>query len=477
MNSGSVKMINKEQDKKIQEWLLKNRDWIIEEWIKLAKIPSITSEPLPGAPFGKSCKEALEKSCELFRKKGFTADIYSDKYVLAKFGKGERTIGFFSHSDVVPVGDDWIFTEPFEPIIKDNTLIGRGVSDNKSGIMASLCVMMMAKDLGFPIKSTLQTFIGSNEESGMEDIEAFVKEQPMPEISFVPDAEFPCSLGEKGIYHYWAKSDNKFSDIKEISGGEAFNVILDKVTVKISYSEELYKELSEKTKDLKGFNLSCENDMLILLVKGIAKHASMPDGSKNALFMATELLTECKNLAASDKDILNTVKKLTKSGFGEGIELLHEDKYFGRLTMANGIAKTEDGYLKLSFDTRYGLISPEEVEERTKTKLKESGFSVIPVQNMPGFNIPEDGAAPKMFEAIYNEITGKDEKLIYMSGGTYARHLKNAFSIGTEEGRPNGFTMPDGHGGAHQCDEMIDLDGFFKAVQILMHFVLKYEEI
>ena len=470
-------MINKEHDEQIKQWLLNNREWIIEEWINLAKIPSIISEPIPRAPFGENCKNALVAACELFSKKGFDSKIYNDKYALARYEKGEKTVGFFSHSDVVPVGDDWIFTKPFEPIVKDNALIGRGVNDNKSGIMASLCVMMMARDLNLPVNSTLQTFIGSNEECGMEDIEAFVAEQPMPEISFVPDAEFPCSLGEKGIYHYWAISEKKLNSIKELSGGEAFNIILDKVTAKISYSDELYKELLEKTKSSKEFTISSDKEEIVLLAKGIAKHASAPDGSKNALYLISNLLFECESLNPCDRKIMNTVRKLTKSGFGEGIGLLHEDKYFGKLTMANGMVKTEDGYLKLSFDTRYGLISGEEVEEKTISELKNLGFSVLPVQNSPGFNIPEDGAAPKMFEAVYNEITGKDEKLIYMCGGTYARHLKNAFSVGTEEGKTSSINMPEGHGGAHQCDEMIDLGAFFEAVRIIMHFLLKYEEL
>ena len=95
---------------------------------------------------------------------------------------------------------------------------------------------------------------------------------------------------------------------------------------------------------------------------------------------------------------------------------------------------------------------------------------------MEGFDIPESEVT-KMLESVYNEITGKEEPLCYLGGGTYARHLKNAFSIGTEEGRPNGFEMPEGHGGPHQCDEMIDIDGFFEAVRIIMHFVLEYEKI
>ncbi len=470
-------MINKHYDEQIKKWISDNRDWIIDEWIALAKIPSIKSEPEAGAPFGKECAKALSKATELFEKKGFVTKVYKDSgYALAKYGEGENTMGFFTHSDVVPVGDDWIYTSPFEPVIKDNTLIGRGVEDNKSGIMIALCTMMMARDLNFPIKRALQTFIGSNEETGMEDIEAFVKEHPMPEISLIPDADFPCSAGEKGIFHYWAVSKKKLEQIKDFSGGQAFNVVLDKVNVAIEYSRELFAELSAKTASNSKFTLSQDGGDIILCAKGIAKHASMPEGSENAAYLAAELLCGCKNLCQNDRDIMKKVATLTKSGFGEGIKLVFEDEFFGKLTMANGMVKCENSHLMLSFDTRYGTIESTEVVSRTKEGLLVLGFDVEGTFDSPGFNIPESGA-PSHLAKIYNEITGKDEKVIYMGGGTYARHLKNAISVGTSAGNPNNFQMPQGHGGAHQCDEMIDLDGFFEAVRIIMHYVLCIEEL
>ena len=37
--------------------------------------------------------------------------------------------------------------------------------------------------------------------------------------------------------------------------------------------------------------------------------------------------------------------------------------------------------------------------------------------------------------------------------------------------------MPEGHGGPHQCDERIDLEGFFEAVRILTHYVIAADEL
>ena len=88
----------------------------------------------------------------------------------------------FAHADVVPPGDNWLFTSPFEPIEKDGFLIGRGVYDNKAGIMMALYAAKAIDLLNIPFHSRLLIFTGSNEESGMKDIQAFAENENMPDI-------------------------------------------------------------------------------------------------------------------------------------------------------------------------------------------------------------------------------------------------------------------------------------------------------
>ena len=138
----NITMINKEYDKKISDWLSANQDKIINEWMDLVRIPSIESAPEDGAPFGRECLRALETAAQIYRSHGFKTELRSgNKYGLAEYGDGEKSICLFTHTDVVPVGDGWIYTEPFSPKVIDGTLIGRGVSDNKSGVIAALCAM------------------------------------------------------------------------------------------------------------------------------------------------------------------------------------------------------------------------------------------------------------------------------------------------------------------------------------------------
>jgi succinyl-diaminopimelate desuccinylase len=99
---------------------------------------------------------------------------------------------------------------------------------------------------------------------------------------------------------------------------------------------------------------------------------------------------------------------------------------------------------------------------------------------MPGFSIDPDSKIPELFENIYKEISGFDKKSFKLGGGTYARHLENAFSVGTfcetADRKTPVFEMPAGHGGAHQCDEMIDIESFFAAVRIIVQYLIVMDE-
>lgn len=476
-------MIDKNIDTLFAKWLEKNKDELIEKWIELSKIPSITSEKAEKAPFGTECARALNYAASLFSSEGIESKVYDEGgYALARYGEGDKTIGLFSHSDVVPVGDGWLYTEPFNPIIKDGSLIGRGVEDNKSGVIASLCLMKFLKDSGIKLRSRLEAFIGSDEECGMKDMLAYLKEHEIPDISFVPDADFPCSTGEKGICHLWAKSKNTLKLIKSIKAGEAFNIVLDKIEAEIEYSEALYNEIAEKVDGNGKITLAAENGMIKLLAKGISKHASIPEGSENAALTLFTLLSECKNLCENDRSVLSNAVEALSCYYGKGLNILHEDVNFGKTTCTNGMVKIEDEKLMLSFDIRYGdTMDAYLLESNSADALEGLGFEIVYKDNSPGFSIDKDSKIPETLEKIYAEIALEEKKSVLMSGGTYARKLKNAFSLGTSVILPDRkdkvLQMPDGHGGPHQRDERIDIEGFFTAVRILLHYVIESDKL
>ncbi len=483
-------MMNATYDARIREWIDAHRDEILEELMTLMRIPSVRSEPLPGAPFGAECRRALEASAQLFEKLGFAARTEYDRgYTLTTYGENEKTIGLFGHADVVPVGDGWIYTEPFTPLVKDGYLIGRGGADDKAGVVIAAYVLAMFRDLGLPVKSRLLACAGSNEETGMNDIQAFVANETCPDIAIVPDGDFPCSLGEKGKLIMWAESDTPFTAIRSFGGGLSTNVVLGEVDVTIAPNAALEAQLREKIAGDGDYTLTADEDgTLHLHVKGLSGHASWPVGTVNAGAKAAALLCRCDALPESDRAILATVRDYVTDPFGTGSGIAHEDPRFGRLSAANGLMEVKDGKLRLSMDTRYGTTMPsEELKNKLRTVWGSRGWSLPSLESREAFHVDDNSPVPEVIRTICADITGVDRPCFRMSGGTYSHYLPNGFSCGVsltakgatlgEAAGSDALSFPEGHGGVHQPDESLEIEGFFTALRAIAHTVLQCDEL
>lgn len=464
---------------RVTAYLEKEKCAIVADLKALVKIPSVKGAQEPGAPNGAACAEALYHSAGLFKKQGFSAEVFENSgYALARFGSGDKTIGLFSHCDVVPAGEDWTLTSPFSPVEIGGFLVGRGAEDNKSGVIASLYAMRAIKELDIPLKSRLLAFVGSDEESGMSDAEAFSKEQPMPNVSIVPDNEFPVFVGEKGVCRFAAISGGKLSQVLNVCGGTAFNVILDKAEITLKYTAALEEELARLTAENSRVQIEKRDGELVLTAKGVSKHASAPEGACNAMLCAAEVFKQCKTLPGSDRKIFETVSELLADTYGRPFGIDQTDRNFGRLTCANGIVKLEDGRLWLSFDVRFGTeTDPEEMRKKIDGVLRKKGWEMAGLELKTGF---DNGGETKIVDALmdaYRQISkNKEATPLYSAGATYAAHLETAFSVGTcapykTEPLPRG--LPEGHGGIHQCDEMLHIDGFLEGIKILIFMIIK----
>lgn len=477
-------MINKRYDEKMTAWLEQNREKILNMWMDLIRIPSVHSAPEPKAPFGPNCARALKTSCDYLKSLNVSVTHNEDAgYLFADYGNGPHSIGLFAHSDVVPVGDDWLYTNPFEPIIRDGMLIGRGSGDNKNGIIASWCILAMLQACDIPVKNRVRVVVGSNEESGMKDIEAYVQNESMPDICLVPDTNFPCALGEKGILRLWAKCDRPLKAIRSMKGGDAFNVVLDRVDTVLEPNEALALELQQRCAGDNRFTLTVNPDGTICLqATGIAKHAAGPQNSLCATWLTTQLLAACEALPSDDRQILSDVANYLQDYYGEALGIAHNDSRFGNLTCANGMVDLEDGHLKVSLDIRYGTEqAPDELEQKLHRAWNHAGFRIVYMDNRPGYTTDPDSPVPAALTAVAEELSGHSMTCSLMQGGTYGRYLKNAFPVGTRISHINTPSaerfLPEGHGGAHQRDEAVDIESFFLGIRILAHYVLTCDEL
>lgn len=64
--------------------------------------------------------------------------------VVASVGRGRRRLLLACHTDVVPPGEGWR-GDPFEPVVRDGYIVGRGTLDNKGPLVAGIVAAQVLK--------------------------------------------------------------------------------------------------------------------------------------------------------------------------------------------------------------------------------------------------------------------------------------------------------------------------------------------
>jgi len=109
--------------------------------------------------------------------------------IVGRIGTGKKIIMFDSHVDTVAVNDvaEWTYP-PFDGVIKDGRLHGRGSVDMKSSAAASLYAGAVAKKLGFHQDKTIYVSCTVLE----EDCDGENLKQVFTECDFKPDYMIIC---------------------------------------------------------------------------------------------------------------------------------------------------------------------------------------------------------------------------------------------------------------------------------------------
>ena len=189
-------------NEKIKDYIYSNKEYLLSALAELVAIPSVKSEPEPGAPFGKMPRKALDKMLEICADAGFKTSLRYDVAGTADLCPDDNfpALGILCHLDVVPAaGQKGWKTDPFTMTEKNGILYGRGVIDDKGPLCAALLAMKCVKELGIPMKKGVRLIFGTDEENGSEDLEIYLAKDRLPENVFTPDASFPIINIEKGM--------------------------------------------------------------------------------------------------------------------------------------------------------------------------------------------------------------------------------------------------------------------------------------
>lgn len=121
--------------KQVQNYINENKDRFLEELFEVLRIPSISAQPSLHKEDMVRCAEHLAASlvksgadrAEVMPTAGNPV-VYAEKIIDPK----AKTVLVYGHYDVMPVEplEEWR-TDPFEPVVKDGRIWGRGADDDK----------------------------------------------------------------------------------------------------------------------------------------------------------------------------------------------------------------------------------------------------------------------------------------------------------------------------------------------------------
>lgn len=424
----------------------------LENLRDLLKINSIYDENSVSldAPYGKGPKDALLFMKNLALKDGFDVKEYDNKAISISYvNKDDRRIDIASHLDVVSVDDKWV-SDPFEAIIKDNRIYGRGTNDMKTAAFLSYLCLKLLKDKYKDTLNEIRLVYGSDEERTMDDMRTYYSKVSEPLFAYSPDGSFPMAIGEKGAL-MWTIRGKYDGIIESLDGGIQCNIVppICKLTLKNDSYKDAIKEYI-KNNDINGEVIS-KNNKTYITINGIAVHCSRNWQGKNAIDIALKMIGDITNdkLAKNLSDIL-------KDNYGEGLDSKSGEEFGTCLTVNLGVLKIINNEVFGQVDARYpSSITSDILTARFKEKcLLDISLDYDDKATLCDINDPYVNS---MLET-YRQVTGDYTKPFISGGVSYAKVFKHCVTFGiTFPGKPNL---------AHQANEYVDIDECIKAFEI-----------
>lgn len=424
-----------------------------------------------GQPFGPKIAAALDAVLKMAADMGFStrnAEGYMGEIDFGDPSRGKK-IGAIAHIDVVPAGDGWEYP-PFDGMVADGRLYGRGSVDDKGPLVATLYAMKAIKESGLPLSNHIRFLIGADEESGFRCIQHYLLDNEQPWGGFSPDGEFPVIYGEKGTYRFksvesWMNGGDpeQHFQIKEIKGGSRMNVVPEYASARLTGGPSLHKAAEMA---LAAYNpeerivLTWQEDELLVEAHGVGAHSATPWFGKSANNLLLNYLALLPLAPARAENFIRSLSRLFGDGnLGEAAGLAVDHPEFGPLTMSIGILEAGPKGGAAYFDMRYpNLDEHDQLWANIEQVFANSSLPLEQLQDKPGLFVPKDSDLIQTLLQAYQQTSGRDEPPVTIGGGTYSRAMKNFVAYGP--------LFPGQRELAHERNEYIDVDDLILCAKI-----------
>lgn len=207
-------------DEKLSRAIEKRRDDLVALTRDLIRFPTVNPPGEAYTPCAEYIAQRLKKSgfeTQLIRGEGTSGD--TDRYprtnVIARFdGRTHgQTVHFNSHIDVVDTGEGWT-VDPFEGVVKDGKVYGRGACDMKGGLAASIIAAEAFLEVYPDFAGSIEISGTVDEESGGFGGVAYLASKgffskPRVDHVIIPEPlnKDRICLGHRGVW--WAEIETK----------------------------------------------------------------------------------------------------------------------------------------------------------------------------------------------------------------------------------------------------------------------------
>ncbi len=450
------------------------KEEIIKSTQEIIKIKSVEENEINNMPFGKGVHSALEHTLNLCKNLGFRTKNVDNYVGFAEIGEGNETIGILVHLDVVPEGDlaTWKFP-PYDAIIDEGKLYGRGAIDDKGPAISAIYAMKALYDSDAKLNKKIRIIFGLNEETHWKSINYYLEHEEIPDLAFTPDADFPVIHGEKGILVFNIKETFKENlndggiKILSVKGGNRPNMVPDYAEAKLIENNE-FKHILDAFNEENNINIEYEkhDDYVLLKSFGISAHGATPENGKNAI---SYLLNFLNLIDLQIGDTANFIRffanHISTDLNGENIGCNFEDEVSGKLTFNVGTIDLDENSVSVGVNVRYPItLTDDIVYNGINNTLDNSIYNfdnkikIEKIEHMKSIYFEKDHKLITTLMSIYKKHTGDDSEPITIGGGTYARSMDNAVAFGP--------LFPGREGTEHQANEYIYIEDLILSSKI-----------
>lgn len=411
----------------------------IGELVAIPSLPTYVTED--GMEMGPEIIRALHYALDLSQRLGFRVHNENDKYGWAEIGDRGPLVCIFTHLDVVPAGDGWT-KEPFVMTQEGDILYGRGTIDNKGPAISSIYALKSCCDMGVDWPCRVRVYFGTNEENGMLDVQMYIKEQGVPDYSFVPDSQFPLSYSElNGTGICLCKQyrpENVDSPLKltsaefedHVNGIPSYGSC-----VLTADTEALAREVAVKLEAFaaeKDYRMTAEVQGTQVHIRShgkVAYHWNEPWTAINSLAHLVLFLDTLSLGKEPDTLIHFVADKIGEETDGASFGIRHQAET-GDLCLGLSAIKLDEAGLSFKVKILFSAeLRFEVLYNNILHQTNAAGLDIMLKSVSLGFLRDKESPLIKALYASYCDVTGNSDP-IKVCGGTYAKYVPNAVPFG-----------------------------------------------